>query len=68
MVIKKLKERYTKSQSRNKIASMMELYEQYIDEEIDTIKIFSSTYYLINDKWTVDITKNTVSRSYPDPD
>lgn len=66
--MKRLKNRRTESQSRNKMVSMIELYEQYVDEPIETIRIWSSTRYLINDKWTVDITTNTVSRCYPDPE
>ena len=35
----RLKNRKTKSQSRNKVVSMIELYEKYIDEPIETIRI-----------------------------
>ena len=66
--MKRLENRRTESQSRNKMVSMIELYEQYVDESIQSIRIWSSTRYLVNDKWTVDITTNTVSRSYPDPE
>ncbi len=66
--MERLKNRRTESQSRNKMVSMIELYEQYVDEEIDTIRVWSSTRYLINDKWTVDISTNKVSRSYSDPE
>jgi hypothetical protein len=68
MDIKRLENRGTKSQSRNKMVSMIELYEQYIDESIQIIRIWSPTTYLINDKWVVDITTNKVSRCYPDPE
>ena len=34
-----LKNRITESQNRNKMTSMVELYEQYVDEKIDTIRI-----------------------------
>ena len=64
----KLKNRKTESQSRNKVVSMIELYEKYVDEPIETIRIWSSTSYLVNDKWNVDIQTNNVGRSYPDPD
>ena len=64
----KLKNRKTESQSRNKVVSMIELYEKYVDEPIETIRIWSSKSYLVNDKWNVDIQTNNVSRSYPDPD
>lgn len=50
------------------MVSMIELYEKYVDEPIQNIRIWSSTRYLINDKWSVDISTNTVSRSYPDPE
>ena len=66
--MERLKERKTRSQSRNKVVSMIELYEQYVDDvHILIISIGSSTY-LINDKWNVDIQNNKVSRSYPDPE
>lgn len=63
-----LKNRKTESQSRNKVVSMIELYEKYVDEPIETIRIWSSTRYLVNDKWNVDIQTNKVERSYPDPE
>ena len=66
--MKRLKNRRTKSQSRNKVVSMIELYEKYVDEPIETIRIWASTTYLVNDKWNVDIQNNKVSRSYPDPE
>jgi hypothetical protein len=66
--MKRLENRRTESQSRNKMVSMIELYEQYVDEPIETIRIWSSTRYLINDKWNVDISTNKLDRSYPDPD
>ncbi len=64
--MKLLENRGTKSQSRDKMVSMIELYEQYVDESIQSIRIWSSTMYLINDKWVVDITTNTVSICNPD--
>jgi hypothetical protein len=66
--MERLKNRKTESQSRNKVVSMIELYEKYVDEPIETIRIWSSTRYLVNDKWNVDIQTNKVDRSYPDPD
>jgi hypothetical protein len=66
--MEQLKNRKTESQSRNKVVSMIELYEKYVDEPIETIRIWSSTRYLVNDKWNVDIQTNKVDRSYPDPD
>lgn len=66
--MERLKNRKTKSQSRNKVVSMIELYEKYVDEPIETIKIWTSTIYLVNDKWNVNIQTNKVDRSYPDPD
>ena len=66
--MERLKNRKTESQSRNKVVSMIELYEKYVDEPIETIRIWSSTRYLINDKWNVNIQTNKVERSYPDPD
>ena len=66
--MERLKNRKTESQSRNKVVSMIELYKKYVDEPIETIRIWSSTRYLVNDKWNVDIQTNKVDRSYPDPD
>lgn len=66
--MERLKKRITKSQSRNKIVHMIELYEKYIDEPINTITIWSSTIYMINNKWTVNIQTNKVERSYSDYD
>ena len=66
--MERLKNRKTESQSRNKVVSMIELYEKYVDEPIETIRIWSSTRYLVNDKWNVNIQTNKVDRSYPDPD
>jgi len=66
--MKRLENRRTESQSRKKMVSIIELYEQYVDEPIETIKIWTSTTYLINDKWSVNISTNKVDRSYPDPD
>lgn len=66
--MERLKNRKTESQSRNKVVSMIELYEKYVDEPIETIRIWSSTRYLVNDKWTVNIQTNKVQRSYPDPE
>lgn len=68
MDMERLINRKTESQSRNKLVSMIELYEQYVDEDIDTIRICSSIRYLINDKWIVDISLNRVSRSYLNPE
>jgi hypothetical protein len=66
--MKRLEKRSTESQSRNKMVSMIELYEQYVDESIQSIRIWTSTMYIINDKWVVDITTNKVSICYPDPE
>ena len=66
--MEKLLKRRTLSQSRNKIGSMMDLYERYVDEPIETIRIYSSTSYLINSRWKVNIQTNKVEREYPDPD
>lgn len=63
-----LKNRRTESQSRNKIVSMIELYEKYVDEPIQTIRIWTSTMYLVNDKWDVNIQTNKVERNDPDPE
>lgn len=66
--MKPLTKRNTPSQSRNKVVCMIELYEKYVDESIETIRIYTPTTYLINNKWSVDIQTNKVERSYSDPD
>lgn len=66
--MERLKKRKEKAQSRNKIITAINLYEQYVDEKIDNIKIQSSTKYFINYKWLVDISTNKVNIIYPDPD
>jgi len=58
--MKRLEKRRTETQSRNKMVSMIELYEKYVDEPIETIRIWSSTSYLINDKWNINISTNKV--------
>jgi hypothetical protein len=64
--MEQLKKRKVGEQSRKKLITAINLYEQYVDEKIDTIKIWSSVKYLINDKWLVDISTNKVNRTYPD--
>lgn len=54
--------------TNSEITLAIELYVQHINEKIDTIKIWTPSLYLINNKWTVDISLNKVSRSYPDPE
>jgi hypothetical protein len=68
MDMKQLENRSTEPQSRDNMVSMLELYEQYVDESIQSIRIWSPTTYLINDKWVVDITTNRVSICRPDPE
>jgi len=66
--LEKLKNRATPSQSKNKFVNMVELYEQYIDDSIFTIKIESSVRYIVNNIWVVDISTNKVTRCYNDPE
>ena len=66
--MERLTQRKTPLQSKNKVVSAINLYEKYVDKPIETIKIWTSTRYLINDKYTVDIEKNKVDISYPDPE
>ncbi len=65
--MERLKKRNTPSNSKKKVVSAIVLYEQYVDEPIHKIKIYSSTSYCINDKWNVNIATNKVDRDYPDP-
>lgn len=53
--MEQLKNRKTKSQSRNKIISMFNLYEKFVDETIITIRIYTPTSYVVNDEWLVNI-------------
>lgn len=67
----KLEKRKTKSQSRRKITSAINLYEQYVDEKFKSIKIISDTYYYFNTDYytySVNISTNKVDKTYPDPD
>ncbi len=65
--MERLKKRKTPLNSKSKITSAIVLYEQYVDEPIQKIEIWSSTSYTINDKWSVNLSTNKVDRSYPDP-
>jgi hypothetical protein len=62
------KDRKTPLNSKKKIISAILLYEMYVDEPISSINIWTSTRYLFNGKWSVDIQSNRVDISYPDPD
>jgi hypothetical protein len=62
------KDRKTPLNSKKKIISAILLYEMYVDEPISSINICTSTRYLFNGKWSVDIQSNRVDISYPDPD
>jgi hypothetical protein len=66
--MKILKERQTPLQSKNKLVTAMNLYEKYVDEPVRSIEVYSDNYYLINNKWSVNISDNSVSRSWPDPE
>jgi len=66
--MKILKERQTPLQSKNKLVTMMNLFEKYVDEPVRSIEVYSDNYYLINNKWSVNISDNSVSRSWPDPE
>ncbi len=66
--MKILKERQTPLQSKNKLVTAMNLYEKYVDEPVRSIEVYSGNYYLFNNKWSVNISDNSVSRSWPDPE
>jgi len=66
--MKILKERQTPLQSKNKLVTMMNLFEKYVDEPVRSIEVYSRNYYLFNNKWSVNISDNSVSRSWPDPE
>lgn len=63
--MEKLKTRKTPLSSKRKIVSMINLYEQYVDEPIISITppCFIESYC---HKYLVDISKNTVRKIYPD--
>jgi hypothetical protein len=54
--------------SKNKLNNALFLFEKYIDETAETIKIISPTIYLINDFWEVNIATNKIRKIYPDID
>lgn len=66
--------------SKKKLIVAINLFEQKIDEEIESINILSSNTYRINGSpysgvlsgieggYIVDISKNSVEKSYPDMD
>jgi hypothetical protein len=66
--MKILKERQTPLQSKNKLVTAMNLFEKYVDEPVRTIEVYGDNYYLINNKWSVNISDNSVSRTWPDPE
>lgn len=61
-----LKHRITPLQSKNKVIIAMNLFEKYVDEPIETIIIWNSTHYFINNKWDVNIQDNKVEKYSPD--
>jgi len=68
MNLKKIdqKKRNNLSISRRRIVSIINLYEQYVDERIVYISpngIIKGAY----NEYRVDIDKNTVEKIYPDP-
>ena len=63
--MEKLKIRKTPLTSKRKIVSMVNLYEQYVDEEIISISPPCYIQGRINN-YHVDISKNTVNKIYPD--
>ena len=64
-----LKKRKTKLSSKKKLVNCVKLYEKYVDEPIESIVFrYSANILIINDKYRVDISNNSVVRIYPDPD
>ena len=69
--MEKLKNRKTPLSSKNKLVVAVNLYEKYVDEVIQSIKIISSTiYYFKTYSWeyAVDISNNSVKKVLPDLD
>jgi hypothetical protein len=70
-ILKPMKKRKTLLISKNKIVTAINLFEKHVDDEITNIRIFSSTNYEItgmNSLYSVDISKNSVNKVYPDYD
>ena len=64
-----LKNRKTKMISKSKIVSMVNLFEQYVDEEIELIHPkLSQIWTESGKKYDVNIQKNKVEEIYPDYD
>ena len=66
-----LKNRKCKLISKKKITNAIKLFERYVDEDIVSIRIYSSSMYEFKttyDLYSVNIKDNKVSKSYPDMD
>jgi len=67
--MEQLKTRRTPLSSKNKMISAIKLYEKYVDEPIQSIKIWSSCSYEFEgscNRYNVDISNNKVQKVYPD--
>jgi len=65
------KSRITPLISKNKIKVAVNLFEKYVDEPLESIRIYSKTYYefkTFRNKYSVDISNNKVSKVYDDLD
>jgi len=57
--------------SKNKVVAAIELYETFVDEEIESIRILSPTSYQFKGyyhEYYVNISTNEVKISRPDPE
>jgi hypothetical protein len=67
--MEQLKIRKSPLASKIKMANAMRLYERYVDEPIQSIKIWSSCSYEFEgscNRYNVDISNNKVQKIYPD--
>lgn len=61
-MIKPLKNRKTPLQSKNKIVTMVNLFEKYIDEKIIYIDIEHNSIQTDRNYYKVDIAKNSIEK------
>lgn len=71
--MKPLKDRKTPLVSKRKLVAAVELFEKHVDEEIESIELYSHTsdQFMIKGKfndYSVNVATNKVEVSYPDPE
>ena len=69
--MKPIKKRRTPLMSKRKMVTAINLYEKYVDEPIENIKILSSNEYEFvgrDNNYVVDIANNNIRDVHPDPE